>query len=80
MKYCIGCVHLYFKGKEMGCGSEWTGSWTAEDAAIACEKGHWSVSVEDGYRLGFDFEKAMETADTCSDFKERPVQTQPGDK
>lgn len=74
MKYCIGCKHLCYQPKVMGYGSEWTGSWTREDAAIACGKGHWETHVTEG-PFGFDFAKAMETAETCPDFEERPTPT-----
>jgi hypothetical protein len=73
VKYCIGCVHLMFQDKSMGYGTAQTGSWTREDAAIACAKGHWKTHLEEG-PIGFDFEKAMETAETCPDFQERAPQ------
>jgi hypothetical protein len=71
VRYCIGCVHLKFDDKEMSSGSTMTGSWTREEAAVACAKWHWKYHLTEG-PMGFDFESAMEHAHTCADFQERP--------
>jgi hypothetical protein len=73
MKYCIGCVHLYFEPKVMGYGSTMTGSWTREEAALSCSRGHWREHLQDG-PLPIDLERAMETAETCADFSERIIE------
>lgn len=71
-RYCIGCVHLWFEGKQISHGSEYTGSWTSEQASIACQLGRWKTHLEEG-PIDFDLEKAMESAQTCPDYKERPA-------
>lgn len=69
-RYCIGCKHLRYDDKEMGYGGTMTGSWTYEDASISCGKGHWKRYLTEG-PVGFDFEKAMEHAQSCQDYEER---------
>lgn len=81
MKYCIGCVHLSYADKEMGANSTMTGAWTMEEASMRCGNGHWKVYlVEYGGTPMFDLEKAMETADTCPDFSERPSEQKDGSR
>ena len=72
MKYCIGCKHLYFQPKEYVQGSSWTGAYVDEEAAMFCSKGYWSqfLPTEPG-DVGIDFERAMETAQNCTDYTER---------
>lgn len=72
MKYCIGCVHLRYEDKQMGTGSSWTGSWTAEEASMQCGKGHWRHYLDSG-GVGFEFEQAMQHAETCADYQEREL-------
>lgn len=69
-RYCIGCVHLSYEGKQTGCGSTYTGEWTMEEASMRCGKGYWKHYLSVG-EVGFDFEKAMEHAGTCCDYQER---------
>jgi hypothetical protein len=58
----------------MNHGSTLTGSWTVDDAALACNKDHWRQYLsEDEKRWQFDLEAAMETAEICRDFEERSI-------
>lgn len=71
MKYCIGCVHLYYEPPDPGCmGSTWTGVYGDHDARLACQLGHWEHEFSEGSSIK-EFEAAMEKAETCPDFTER---------
>ena len=72
MKYCIGCIYLQYSDKDVAIGSSQTGSWTVEEASLKCARGHWQEYLEPG-AVTFDLAKAMEAAETCPDFKERPA-------
>ncbi len=73
MKYCIGCIHLNFRPRENPWGwTEETGTLGGEDAQFACSKGYWAEDIVDGTNL-VDIQKAMERAESCGDFVERPA-------
>jgi hypothetical protein len=74
MRYCIGCSHLRFVKPRRASGSDVTGSWTVEDARLACAKGHWYRAMTDYAAVGgAELEALMELAQTCADYKERPT-------
>lgn len=70
MRYCIGCIHLYLKPAFGGyMGSEWTGRYGAEDAALLCRQGHWRVNIEGKDPVPFG--ENMTRAKNCPDYQER---------
>lgn len=71
MLYCIGCVHLKYADKLKPGGDSQTGSWTVEEAAMLCSLGRWKTHLRADVQL-FDFAKAMESAETCPQYEERP--------
>lgn len=71
MKYCIGCKHLNLSPREPSAqGSELTGTYGGEEAAMFCAKGYWKEEMGEDATLE-NFQRAMEKADTCLDFSER---------
>lgn len=72
MKYCIGCIHLYLQPHYAGkMGSEWTGRYGSEDAALLCMKDHWRQELEGDRPVPFG--EHMARANTCADYQERAV-------
>lgn len=63
-RYCVGCKHWYFDrgwaGTDETGGTEWSSG---------CALNRWQVSGQSG-REG-DYERALETAETCTEFSER---------
>jgi hypothetical protein len=71
MKYCIGCIHLsYWRASDPYYYSEMTNS-NGSPAELACAKGHWKAELSEEITQS-RFQSAMEKADTCADFSERP--------
>lgn len=71
MKYCIGCVHLrYDPGSDGYCYSTYTQD-PGSPPELACQKKHWEARLRDNFSQE-QFQKAMESAETCPDFQERP--------
>ena len=70
-RYCIGCVHMYYRQHFDGyMGSEWTGRYGEENAALLCKRGHWEKELEGG-RGEFPIGQLMGMARRCEDYEER---------
>jgi len=71
-RYCIGCIHWSFtKGEEGRSYSTMTAD-SAIPASMACAKKHWAeLDLNEIYQS--DIEKAMEKANSCADYIERPA-------
>lgn len=66
MRYCVGCQHWDF---DPGCGA-YSDLTPGESWAMRCKKSHWYLC---GYSTKQrDVEAAMEKAETCPDYIERP--------
>jgi len=75
MKYCIGCIHLdYDPGKDAHSWSELTYE-PAVPPGMACLKGHWEARLDLEFTQA-DLQAAMESAEDCEDFEERPAETE----
>jgi len=75
-KYCIGCKHLRYDEPEPGQeGSTQTGTWGAEDAALACQLGHWRHEF-DRCSTRETFASTMMKAQTCPDYEERDLEAE----
>ena len=69
-RYCIGCIHFYLRPQDPGrMGSEWTGRYGEENAALLCKRGHWSEELQPGQEIAFG--ENMTRAKNCPDFEER---------
>lgn len=69
-RYCIGCVHMYYRPHFPGYqGSEWTGTYGEEDAALLCKRGHWEKEL--GGRKEIPLGSLMTFARKCDDYEER---------
>ncbi len=78
MKYCIGCIHLrYDPGSDGYHYSSWTHS-PGSKPELACRKHHWMAELEESFSQQA-FQQAMEKAETCADFSERPPESERGD-
>lgn len=86
MKYCIGCIQLWFEPGQPGeYGSTWTGKYAdTEQGEFACRKGHWRRRLDEhssspirpkdlGEDITYELQKRMEQAETCEDFVEREI-------
>jgi hypothetical protein len=70
-RYCIGCIHMYYRPYFPGyMGSEWTGRYGEEDAALLCKKGHWEKELTGKEELPIG--SMMGMARNCNDYEERP--------
>ena len=78
MKFCIGCKFLNYYEPIAGYSTEYTSDIGKEDAALACQKGHWRHEFTN-YTGVEAFERAMEKASTCADYAERSTPTVKGD-
>jgi len=70
VKYCIGCVHLYYQPALNGF---YHSSWTHGEGSpveLSCKLGRWKAQLDQEFTQE-KFQKAMETAETCEDFMER---------
>lgn len=70
-RYCIGCIHWSF---EQGSESQVWSSVTIDEgypAYLSCDRGHWATLNTDVI-MQSDIERAMEKAQTCPDYSERP--------
>ena len=72
-RYCIGCVHLQFTaGSSATQYSELTFE-PSTHAQFHCKRGHWErrgLDLNDADQQ--DVESAMDKAQTCPDYSERP--------
>lgn len=72
MKYCIGCIHLRYEPAEDGYHySDLT--WdSGSPAEMACQRSHWAQVLNSDFTQE-DLQRAMEMAEKCPDFSERPL-------
>jgi hypothetical protein len=71
-RFCIGCAHWSFTKGERG---QVYSTMTADSdipASMACGMGRWAdLDLTEIYQS--DIEEAMERANDCSDYSERPA-------
>lgn len=70
MKYCLGCEFLRYHDPEPGYSTEYTADIGKQDAALACQLGHWRHEFDCCANVE-TVERAMRKAETCKDYEER---------
>lgn len=73
MKYCIGCIHMFYRPADPGhMGSEQTGRYGESDASLLCKQGHWEQDLGGTQDIPVsDIAANMLKANTCPDYEER---------
>jgi hypothetical protein len=73
MKYCIGCIHMFYRPADPGrMGSDETGRWGESDASLLCRREHWQQDLGGGSDIPVSVIAAnMAKANSCPDYEER---------